>query len=470
MKRLSVGSYQSTALYNRPLFGKIANRSFEYEGPERNPVIAIHGFLGAKLMDSQTGNVVWGQFNGLKSLELFSEEELCNLSHPMGYGQPLCDLNTNVVAGRLLDKIELKVLGMSFHLSAYDHLLNSLKQAGYKLNDKDGASFSSMFVFVYDWRRDLSENAVRLHKFIKAKRKELQETYKKLYGLENYNVQFDIVAHSMGGLLSRYYLRCGGKELTNSSGKINWTGCKYINKLIMLGTPNAGYLDTCTELVNGFQMVPGTVTYPPAVIGTFPSYYQMLPLPETRSLLWRDDPDGEPIDVYDPDVWLRLKWGLADPEQDKVLKFLLPNLKTSAERQKTAEEHLVKCLTRAKQFSEIMKKDDNPSEGIAKFIFLGDAVPTRRTALVDRKTGKIEVTEFEPGDGKVTTSSAVFDRRAGGKWKPFMDSPINWHSIYHLRAAHMGITAGVSFFDSISHCLLAIPSLKQLKAKGPISS
>ena len=44
-----VGSYQSKLSYDKPLFSELAERSFDYEGPLRNPVIVIHGLLGAKL-------------------------------------------------------------------------------------------------------------------------------------------------------------------------------------------------------------------------------------------------------------------------------------------------------------------------------------------------------------------------------------------------------------------------------------
>ena len=44
-----VGSYQSAATYDRVLFSDTAKEAFRFQGPERNPVVVIHGFLGAKL-------------------------------------------------------------------------------------------------------------------------------------------------------------------------------------------------------------------------------------------------------------------------------------------------------------------------------------------------------------------------------------------------------------------------------------
>ncbi len=95
-------------------------------------------------------------------------------------------------------------------------------------------------------------------------------------------MQFDVVAHSMGGLISRYYLRYGNQDLPSDGSipKLTWAGADVIDRLIMVGTPNAGYLDTIVELLYGSPLQP----YPTAVLGTLPAYYQMLPAPETNSI------------------------------------------------------------------------------------------------------------------------------------------------------------------------------------------
>ena len=120
----------------------------------------------------------------------------------------------------------------------------------------------------------------RLHQFILTRRKYLQRKYKKCYGLDNYDVQFDIVVHSMGGLVTRYYLRYGdqGMPAGDTMPKLDWRGSKYVDKAIIVGTPNAGYLDTCIELTQGLRLDPRMPVYPPAVVGTFPSVYQMMPV------------------------------------------------------------------------------------------------------------------------------------------------------------------------------------------------
>jgi len=205
----SVGSYDSKSVYNRPLYSNIAKQSMAYEGIERNPVIVVHGFLGAKLKNFKTGENVWGEFKGIDIVKGYTGEELRGLSIPMEMGKNLRDLKNDVRPFAILNNVDVRIMGFHFNMDAYDKMLEILSKAGYVPEVKplpEGKHFSSLFVFYYDWRRDLPENAANLHEFILQKRAYMQEQYKKNYGVADYDVQFDIVAHSMGGLLSRYYL------------------------------------------------------------------------------------------------------------------------------------------------------------------------------------------------------------------------------------------------------------------------
>ncbi len=455
----SIGSYDSAACYNRPLYSHIARRSISYEGVDRNPVIVVHGFLGAKLKDMKTGQNVFGEFTALQAMTGFTNEELKGLGLPMGIGKPLKDLKNGVQPYSILDNVSVRVLAIHLNIDAYDKMLGILQDAGYVAEDKplpEGKHFPSLFVFYYDWRRDLPENAALLHQFILQKRAHIQEQYKKCYGLDNYDVQFDFVAHSMGGLLSRYYLEYGDQDLPadGSMPALDWRGSKYIDKLVVVATPNAGYLDTFVEMQEGLRIAPELPAYPPGIIGTFPTYYQMLPLLSTRSLVYKDDPDGKGVDVFDPEVWIAMKWGLANPKSDPALKILLPDVKTAEERRAIAIDHLKKCLKRAKQFTDAMKIESTPPDDVALVLFAGDSVPTRRTAQVDRNTGEFKITDYEAGDGKVLASSTRMDDREGGKWRPFAKSPIAWQAIIHIFAAHMGITTSQEFADNVTYYLL----------------
>ncbi|MCP4177458.1 MAG: hypothetical protein GY756_06810 [bacterium] len=461
----AIGSYNSNHTYNKPLFSSIESKSMNYEGIARNPVIFIHGFLGSTLVDKDSNKNVWGEFVGLERLLRYSSEQMSSLSHPMEFEKPLCKIKDNVVPRHLLTTFDVTIFGMHFHLDAYDNLLDILEEAGYAREDSTISkekNFNSLFTFYYDWRRDISESAGELHKFILKKKKYIQKQYEKLYGIKDYDVQFDILAHSMGGLVSRYYLRYGNQNLPEDESLpiLNWAGKSNIDKLIIIGTPNAGYLDACTELVNGLQLIHHAPTYPPAVVGTFPSYYQMLPFLRTNSVIFSDD--GSNVDLFNIQTWKDLKWGLADPNQQKILKILLPKNMSLKEKSATALNHLEKCLKKAKQFTDAMQLQPiDPPDDVAFFLFLGNAVKTSRTAEVNRETGSIKVIKYEAGDGKILTSSALMDEREGQKWSPFLISPIKWQAVIHLEAAHRGIMECPTFEDNILFYLLLAPSKKQ---------
>lgn len=462
----SVGSYQSGEILNESMRNNIIQQCADYEGPLRNPVIVVHGFLGSKLKNSANGREVWGSISPMDSILGLDDQHLRDLSIKMSKGSSLTELDTTVKPYAFLEMVNVQFFGIPIHVNAYEDLLEILRQSGYVQYEKPlpkGKHFYSLFPFYYDWRRDLPYNAARLHAYILEKRKYIQAQYEKQYGMKNYDVQFDIISHSMGGLLSRYYLRYGDANLPadGSLPKLIWKGSEFIDKLLVIGTPNAGYLDTCLELINGLQVAPGAPTYPPAVLGTFATYYQMMPVYGFRSVLYEDDLYGAEVDIFNPETWIKLKWGLANPEQDKILQILLPEVKDPKERRAIALDHLTKCLRRAKQFTAAMQVKASPPEDVAMFLFAGDAVETHRTAVVNRKTGEIRVTEYAPGDGKILTSSACFDLREDGYWTPYLRSPITWRGTFLLRAAHMGITKSSTFNSNASFCLLVTPSLKQ---------
>ncbi|MFA6715129.1 MAG: hypothetical protein WCS27_07115 [Victivallaceae bacterium] len=209
------------------------------------------------------------------------------------------------------------------------------------------------------------------------------------------------------------------------------------------------------------KIEPGTPTIVPAICGTWATYYQMMPPVSTRSVVYAD---GKAVDIFDPQIWIKYKWGLADPSQDKMLKILLPNAKTATERRKIALEHLVKCLKRAKQFTEAMRVHASPPDNVRLYLFQGDAVETTRQATVDPKTGKLTVTDYEPGDGKVLVTSSIWDERLGmKKLAPYTICPIDWTAIYRLSAAHMGITRMQVFADNMTCCLLIMQTPAQIK-------
>ncbi len=455
-------SYTSNEQFPKAVIGPIEKEEINYQGIYRNPVIIIHGFLGSNLINKKNGENIWGKFSGFEEFWI-SPEKIRSLAISMEIGKPLNDLNDNTVPAGILDTVTVKMLGLTFKKRAYLNLINVLQDGGFQPENfpmNPGKDYNTLFQFAYDWRRDLQWNAARLYQFILKKRKYMQDQYEKMYGIKNYDVQFDMIGHSMGGLVLRYYLRYGNADLPpeNTKPDITWAGSKYIDRVILLGTPNGGYLDTVLEMQKGFDMPP----LPPALLCTWPAYYQMMPTPSRRSVVYSDD-RSKAVDMFDIKVWQKMQLGLADPKQAAILKILLPDVENEDERKRIAFDHLKKCLKRAKRFIEVMRIKAKPPKDIKLYLVLGNAVKTRRNATADPKTGKLKIIAYTSGDGKVSASSALFDERSGQKWIPYFHSPIAWRGIIQLRAAHMGITTAPAFKDNILFLLNAVPTQSQLE-------
>src|SRR5262249_47775238 len=125
----------------------------------------------------------------------------------------------------LLDKIS--VLGPFWKIEAYGGLIETLKGLGYE----EGLT---LFIFTYDWRQSNIDSARLLSELISS--------------INAPTV--DIVAHSMGGLVSTIYLH-------------NFDGIKRVNKIIFLGTPFLGSMNAFATLSDGWgsfqNMIAGAI-------------------------------------------------------------------------------------------------------------------------------------------------------------------------------------------------------------------
>lgn len=116
------------------------------------------------------------------------------------------------------------------------------------------------FPFPYDWRRDNRANALRLQK---VSRKWLQRWRQSAAG--NERAQLVLIGHSMGGLISRYFVEAlHGWETTRA--------------VITFGTPFYGSLNALNFLVNGFTKKVGPVNVDLSdLLRSFRSVHQLVP-------------------------------------------------------------------------------------------------------------------------------------------------------------------------------------------------
>lgn len=449
-------------VFHTPNLGNLYNALAQHEDPSRNPVIVIPGLLGSKLVDQDTNEMVWGTF-GLGQVDPNTPTGARQFALPMGKRKKLKELRDHVKPAGALDRVVVNFLGIPLELNAYYNILQSLGVGGYRDEELGmagavdyGKDHYTCFQFAYDWRRDIVESAKELDHFIKTRAQYIQNETEKRFGIKRMKVKFDLVAHSMGGLVARYYLRYGAAELPEDGSlpELTWAGAENVDHLVIIGTPNAGSMDSLEDLVHGASIDSLFPRYSAVVLGTMPSMYELLPRGRHHPLLRAN---GQPVvDLYDPELWESQQWGLADPKQDPILKLLLPGIKSPEQRREIALNHQAKALRRARQFTSAMDLPAKPPDSVKLLLIAGDAEETKRTARINPE-GRIEIIKTGPGDGTVLRSSALMDERKADDLNRRLLSPIHWSQVHFIFSDHLGLTKDPSFTDNVLYFLLESP-------------
>lgn len=445
---------------SHPDFGKIYNTPAQQMGDERTPVIVLPGVLGSKIVNANSGLKIWGAFT-FGAADVDKPGGAREVAIPMRLGAPLSELRDDGVATEVLDYVEADIgLFRGLKLGAYVDIMRTLAVGKYRdqtLGEKGvvdyGNKHFTCFQFAYDWRRDVSENANALHQQILS----AQNAVRKGRGLSpETHVKVDVLAHSMGGILLRYYLRYGTQPMPNDGTlpELNWAGAQNVQRAILVGTPNAGAAKTVVELVEGMNLNPLFPNYRAIILGTMPSAYQLLP--RTRHGLVVDKDTGKRINVYNVETWIKYGWGLASRDEDKVLQWLLPDISSPEERHLIALDHLEKSLNRAEQLHRALDIPSSPPAGTELYLFAGDGIETVAGVEVDAK-GNVSVTTTAPGDGTVTRASALMDERVGRQWSPGMQSPVHWSRVQFVNADHLGLCKAPAFVDNLLYLMLESP-------------
>jgi len=443
-----------------PDFAALYDRAAKQTAAERNPVIVIPGILGSRLLDRESGVPIWGAFEG-DFADPATAEGARMIALPMEPGVPLSMLGPHAEADGALDKVRGRLLGLPIELSAYNEIILTLGAGGYtgellganRVIDYGVQALSTCFQFPFDWRRSIPENAARLDEFIGVVRR-----YAQLEAGHDRDVKIDVVAHSLGGILARYYMRYGADPAPSAAASPAFAGAQHIEHLVMVGTPNAGSVESLRKLKIGMPKTPLTPWYSPQILGTFPSMYQILPRGRHGHVWVKGSKSTRRAeDVLDFTLWEEMGWGLADPAADEELVKLLPGVDTMAKRRAVAMDHLVKCLIEAKLVQRSLDVPAPKPAGIRVILFAGDAKATPSLAVAGPGSEDLEYVRFEGGDGTVLRTSALLDERAGRRWTPRVQTPIDWSEVTFLHTDHMGLTRSPTFTDNLLYLLLERP-------------
>jgi hypothetical protein len=262
----------------------------------------------------------------------------------------------------------------------------------------------------------------------------------------------------MGGVMARYYLQYGDAPLTEDGSlpELTWAGAERVDRLVMVAPPNAGSLQAVEYLTQGVQFSRFFSKYEPALLGTMPSIYQLLPRTRHRPVV--AGAKRAAIDLFDPKNWVQARWGFFNPTQSELLRNLLPDEPDPQKRLQIAYDHLAKCLRRAERFHEAIDVEAAPPKGTTIHLIASDAHPTLFQYAVDSR-GTLTPTARVAGDGLVTRHSALMDERLADQsnWAPRLQSPIKWDSVNFLFTDHLGLTKDPAFTDNVLYLLLESP-------------
>jgi len=448
--------------YRPPDLGQLYDRVAQTHTGERNPVIVIPGILGSNLVDRQTGTTVWGAFGG-DYADPRTGKGARLIALPMQEGLPLALLRDSVEQNGALESINLRIFGLPIGVNAYFNILLALGAIGgyrdQQLAQAEAVDYGNdhftCFQFAYDWRRDVSEIAGAFHAFLLEREAYVRAEYERR-GIEMDEIRFDIVAHSMGGLVLRYFLRYGAEPLPDDGSlpELTWEGAEHIERAVLIGPPNAGSIQAFADLRQGTKIGPFTPRYRAGILGTMPAVYQLLP--RERHGAWTT-PDGDRLaDPLAVETWDAFGWGLLDPDEDECLAQILPG--ESADRRRAiARDHVDKCLTRARQLAAALDIPASPPAGTELFLAAGDATDTPARVEIDPETGSTRDRPASPGDGTVLRSSALMDERIGNEWQPVLVSPIHWERVMFFFEDHLGLTKAPAFIDNLLYLLLEEP-------------
>jgi len=414
-------------------------------------IVFVPGIMGSELHDSRDGHVVWGTFWSGGAWE----DTLRDLALPFAVDRPVSQLRDSLVPGGELLVVDLALPSGPIHARAYpgsfEGLVKSLLETGTHhapeaLSIEDAmAGRDPIIGFGYDWRRDIASEARRLHEVVVAASEERR--------LRTGNSRIDIVAHSMGTQVVRWYLQYGTAPVPadGSLPELTWAGVRYVERVLLVAAPNLGEARALEVMLHGAQEHPLLPKYPPAVLATFPAAFQILPRPRDHRVIWADN--GEPVDLYDVAVWESLKWGPFADDQDEALRALLPEVETRTERLALLRKHMAACLEHARRFHEALDRPAPPPPEVRIHSFVGDRHPTPAVLHVNRRNGKVKWARAEPGDGTATRTSALGQSRFDRQEPPTITS----HSVHFSGAEHLPIVGDPSFLNQALYLLLEEP-------------
>lgn len=328
----------------------VAGRSTRSDGPPPHFIVIVPGYMGSRLRDRETGEIVWVDFSSLPHNPLEWEGWLDRLFSRMVYP------NENLEpAGIMNEVVFVPPWARQEH---YGRLLRALEDMGYQADpEKYPEEAREVYTFAYDWRQDNRISARQLGAAIERWR------------AHHPGAQAWLIGHSNGGIVSRWYVEKEG-------------GVDTVGRVFLMGSPWDGAPKGMRIMFSGLDTLFrrrfnlfGVPERTRELIRSFPSAYHLIPVQNP----FLRDPDNNVVDPFSNTEWL------------------------SSDRER-------ELLADGKRFNEALPLE--PS--VETLCFFGRKKPTQTYGVVNFEAGgrwkEIEWFATEAGDGTVPERSAIHPR------------------------------------------------------------
>ncbi|MGQ0385167.1 MAG: esterase/lipase family protein, partial [Gammaproteobacteria bacterium] len=279
-------------------------------------------------------------------------------------------------------------------------------------------------------------------------------------------LRVDVVAHSLGGLIVRYYQRYGTADVLDGNVfPVSGEGAAKLRRVVMLGVPHQGATLAIHKFLNGYQV--GISRLPTEGVATMPGMFQFFPHPAVD---WVAAADGTRLglDLFDVEVWRRFGWSIFD----RRVQRRIAQHRDIWPEQPVFERWFEKRLGRARRFAwSLMVPAPNIERG-RLLVAGGDCVPTPRRLVIEEVNGEslarltpeqierplrgvdYEELMFEPGDGSVTRSSLLAIQAMDPRIPSHEYSHDGFGHTYFVCEQHDSLTGNISLIDNLLYFLL----------------
>lgn len=248
----------------------------------------------------------------------------------------------------------------------------------------------------YDWRDDLHKAVLGLDALVKDL---------KAHGAP----RVDIVAHSLGSLISTYYLAYGTQQ--PETAKLTWEGAGNVSHLVIAGAPFDGAMIFVDQMNRGNTLPLMGRLMPAETMSSFPSGY--FALPYRTGYVYDRNQTVRKIALDRPEFWRDNRLGLAANQE------IAPQVKAAR------NAYVSKWIPRARRFMTLLQLPDVARApvpaGLKIEAIIGHGSPTLAAGYAIEDEGRVKLffkkdalreLGLDPailetdGDGTVTNESA----------------------------------------------------------------